>query len=342
MTVDPANPIQIAEHRHDAPLLCCTFDPTGRFVLAGGRDHSVLCLDVTAGTTNRLEGHESWVACAVSSGADLVLTADCAGRVMAWDCRAEQPKLRWSIEAHANTIQALAASTDGRLLATGDRDGAVRIWLTADGARLHEIAGIGHPITALAFHPDGVRLLTADRQPRKPRLKLWDFRKASELRTIEVPQLSAYRRVEDIEWGGIRAAAISADGRTLVACGSHDYSGPAAAFLFDADSGEPKRKLVSTLKGFCYAAKYHPHGFLMTAAGDVGKGEFRAWDPEKDEALAVAATPGPCTDLALHPDGARFAVTQTVGKGSYPDAGTLTLFAWEESPAVAELPGPRG
>lgn len=72
----------------------------------------------------------------------------------------------------------------------------------------------------------GKQLVSADRQPKKPRIKLWEFATGREQRSIDVPQLSAYRRVEDIEWGGIRAITLSADGNTLVACSSNEYSGP--------------------------------------------------------------------------------------------------------------------
>ena len=122
---------------------------------------------------------------------------------------------------------------------------------------------------------------------------MWEFATGKEQRSIDVPQLSAYRRVEDIEWGGIRAIALSPDGNTLVACGSNEYSGPACALLFDVATGELKRKLSSTLKGFYYSAQFHPQGFLLTAGGDIGKGEFRAWDPNKDESLSDGRYPRP-------------------------------------------------
>lgn len=330
MPIDPTKSTQLAEHKHESPLSCCAFDASGRFVIAGGRDRGLVCLDVAAGKKTVIEGHESWIGCVARAGSELVLTADFAGRVIAWDCTGEIPKARWTVGAHANTIYALAASSDGKLFATGDRDGAIRVWQTSDGQRRHEIKGLEHPVYALAFHPDGQRLVSADRQPKKPRLKLWDFATANEIRNIDVPQLSAYRRVEDIEWGGIRAITLSADGNTLVACGSNDYSGPACSLLFDLNTGELKRKLSSTLKGFCYSAQFHPQGFLATSSGDVGKGEIRIWDPSKDESLATTATPGPCTAIDIHPDGRRFVVAQMNGKGSYPDSGSLTLYEWSE------------
>ncbi len=330
MIIDPTKTRQIAEYPFESPLMCCAFDAQGRFAIAGGRDRRLICLDVASGKTAMLEGHESWVGGTAAAGDDLILTADFAGRVVAWDCTGECPQARWTIVAHPGTIYALAASPDGARFATGDRDGVIRVWRTNDGQRTHEISGVDFPIYGLAFHPDGKRLASADRQPKSPRLKLWDFAAGTELRNIDVSQLSAYRRVEDIEWGGIRALRLSPDGNTLVACGSHQYSGPACALLFDVETGELKRKLASSLKGFYYSAKYHPQGFLMTAGGDIGKGEVRCWDPGKDESLADVPTPGPCTALDIHPDGKRFLATQMRGNRSYPDSGTLTLYEWTE------------
>ena len=326
MTIDPAKTRQTSELKHESPLLCCAFDPSGRFVLAGGRDRSIVCLEVATANKTLLAGHETWVSSIVRAGADLVLTSDFAGHVIAWDCSGSTPQPRWNIEAHANTIYSLAVSTDGKLFATGDRDGTIRVWQTTDGQRLHEITGLVHPVYGVAFHPDGRQLISADRQPQKPRIKLWDFASGKELLNVDVSQLSAYRRVEDIEWGGIREITISPDGTTLIACGSYGYAGPACVLLFDSTNGELKRKRVSTLKGFCYSAQFHPQGFLMTAAGDVAKGEFRIWDPDKDESLVTVPTPGPCTAINIHPDGQRFVIAQTIGKGSYPDSGSLTLF----------------
>lgn len=328
MPIDPVKIRQIAEHKYDSPLMICAFDGSGRFVLAGGRDRGVACLDVGAGQQTRLEGHETWVGSVVRSGLTLVLTADYAGHVIAWDCSGESPNLLWNIEAHSSTIYALAASVDGKLFATGDRDGTIRVWQTSDGQRMHEIAGLVHPVYGVVFHPDGRQLISADRQPKKPRIKQWEFATGKEQRSIDVSLLSAYRRVEDIEWGGIRGLALSADGNTLVACGSNEYAGPACALLFDTTTGELKRKLLSPLKGFYYSARFHPQGFLMTTGGDVVKGEIRCWDPEKDESLAHVSTPGPCTAIDIHPNGGSVVVAQAIGKQSYPDSGTLTVFDW--------------
>ena len=53
------------------------------------------------------------------------------------------------------------------------------------------------------------------------------------------------------------------------------------------------------------------------------------WNVEQDAPLSGTPTAGPCTSLDIHPDGTRFAVTQTIGKSSYPDTGSLAIYEWQ-------------
>jgi len=68
-----------------------------------------------------------------------------------------------SIKAHTENITALAASTDGRWLATGSGDDTARIWdMTTDKPRLTIEHGNEYDVTCLAFDPAGKWLLTGD------------------------------------------------------------------------------------------------------------------------------------------------------------------------------------
>lgn len=55
----------------------------------------------------------------------------------------------------AGRVLALAFSPDGRYLATGGVDRAVRIWELATGKRVHTFEGHRGPVAALQFSPDG-------------------------------------------------------------------------------------------------------------------------------------------------------------------------------------------
>ena len=328
----PVNPVKtrlVIEHKHEVPLLSCVFSPDGRHLLAGGRDSGVVCMNVADDKKTMLTGHDSWVGNMARAGDDLVLTSDYVGQVIAWDCSGALPGVRWNIAAHPCSIGALAVSTDGRTFATGDRDGTVRLWKCSDGKMIREFPGNEHPIYGLALHPDGKRIITADRRPQKPTIQVWDIASGNGLLKIEVPELSGYRRVEDIEWGGIRGLTLSPDGSLIVVCGRAGYDGPATMLLYDGASGQLKRKLASTLKGFCYSARFHGDGWVMATSGEIAKGEFRAWNTDQDQSLADNATAGPCTALDIHPDSRRFAITQAIGKGSYPETGVLAIHEWQ-------------
>lgn len=319
------------EHPHPLPLHCGVFDPTGRWFLAGGRDKSLVCLELESRNKSAIEGHETWIGAMCRAGEASVITSDFAGRLIAWATDGAQPKVKWSIEAHSNTILSMAASRDGRFVATGDREGRVRVWQASDGGRVQEFVASETPAYGVAFHADGKRLFTADREPKKPRLSAWNWETKERSWVVEAEALSGYRRVEDIEWGGIRSLAVSPDGAAVVAGGRNGYDGPASVLVFDAATGEQKRKLVSTLKnGFYYSMRFHPDGRLLTAGGDVAKGELRAWKLDADVSLKDVATAGPCTSVDVHPDGRRVAVTQMIGKSSYPESGQIVVFPWDE------------
>lgn len=314
MSVDPARSKLKVEHKHSAPLLCCAYAPNGRFLLAGARDRGLLRIDTESNQLALLEGHESWVVQLASAGSELLLSADFVGRVIAWDCTGTQPKPQWNIPAHPSAILGLSVSADGKTFATGDREGCVRIWETASGKQLHEMPRAEHPVYGVALHPDGQRLITADRQPQKPRIKVWEMAANKELLAIEVAELSGYRRVEDIEWGGIRGLALSPDGQQIIACGRAGYDGQACALVYGSDDGKLQRKLSLALKGgFYYSAKFHRQGFLMTAGGDLAKGEIRFWNTQQDQSLADLSMPSPCMGFDIHPDGQQFAVALLVG-----------------------------
>lgn len=63
----------------------------------------------------------------------------------------------------APTVTVVAISPTGTSIATGDRQGLVSVWASADGRLLHECRAHTDEITALAFHPRGDQLLSGGR-----------------------------------------------------------------------------------------------------------------------------------------------------------------------------------
>ncbi|OYW17381.1 MAG: hypothetical protein B7Z55_12630, partial [Planctomycetales bacterium 12-60-4] len=179
MSADPVQTHVAQQLKHDAPLIACRFDPTGRFVFAGAQDNKVLRWDLmTEGKTN-LPAHDSWVrSFGFSTAGDVLVTGGYDGRLVWWPAAAEAPPAAPAaegqpaplpelkpvrvVDAHAGWIRAVAVSPDGQFLASCGNDLKVKLWQMSDGSFVREFAGHERHIYNVAFHPSGQRLVSGD------------------------------------------------------------------------------------------------------------------------------------------------------------------------------------
>ncbi len=105
----------------------------------------------------RYEGHNGEVANLAFSpnGADLAFI--CGGNLKAWQW--EENTIRWSVEG---IFSALDYSAEGSIIATGKPDGSIQLWNASDGTPIVTLQGHQHPISAVAFSPDGRLLVSMD------------------------------------------------------------------------------------------------------------------------------------------------------------------------------------
>jgi WD40 repeat protein len=80
-------------------------------------------------------------------------------RLRVWD--AETGREVWSATDHKDNVSAVAFSADGRWLASGSLDGAIKLWDPAKGQVLRTLEGHAGQVKALAFSPDSGRLASA-------------------------------------------------------------------------------------------------------------------------------------------------------------------------------------
>lgn len=97
---------------------------------------------------------------ATPNAAELIVRFEGAAALAIWDTA--QGTLR-SVGAPDQAVQALALSPEGELLATAGDDRVIRIWRIDTGEQVQTIDGHAEPLTALAFTPDGARVLVGDR-----------------------------------------------------------------------------------------------------------------------------------------------------------------------------------
>src|SRR6478735_5941416 len=109
MPADPALTHVAKTLAHTSPLLSCRFDPTGRFVFAGGEDNKVVRWELATGTKVELIGHDSWVrGLAFTVNGESLITGGHDGRLIWWAAAAEAPQPLRTIQAHQGWIRALA------------------------------------------------------------------------------------------------------------------------------------------------------------------------------------------------------------------------------------------
>jgi tRNA A-37 threonylcarbamoyl transferase component Bud32 len=146
-------------------------------------------------------------------------------------CQSLLARAHRTLRGHTLDAASLAWSPDGKRLASGSFDHAIRIWDAATGKQLRKFAA-PWGVLALDWSPDG-RQLAAANWPDPPTVGIWDVAAGKMVRT-----LSGHR---GDPWG----VAWNRDGRRLASCDSTGkvivWDVPAGKPLFilqgDADSG---------------------------------------------------------------------------------------------------------
>ena len=87
---------------------------------------------------------------------DVVLAAAGNAMLSAWSCR--DGARRWAVETGTSGLFSMACDPTGTRVATGDFDGAIRIWTLDPLKELRVIEAHERPINGLAWSPDGTTL----------------------------------------------------------------------------------------------------------------------------------------------------------------------------------------
>jgi len=312
VTIDPSRTRQSAELKQPVPLLGARFDPSGKFVYAGGQDNAIIRWDIATGKKTALVGHASWVrAIAFSAKHQLAISGDYHGKLLFWPLNAAESKPLKSIDAHDGWLRACAVSVDQATLVTCGNDGLVKLWSLPDGKPLKSLPGHGCHVYNVAFRRDGL-LASAD---LKGVVKLWDIAKGAVVRECDAKVLYKYDEGFRADIGGVRGMAFNPNGQWLACAGITEVSnafagvGKPLVMLFDATTGKLKHALKpkEAFQGTAWGVAIHPAGHVIATGGGNG-GALWFWSLEMGENTFTLKLPVNARDLDMSADGTRLAI----------------------------------
>lgn len=320
MTPQFQNPDPKAAHvaqqwAHDRPLVSCRFDPTGQYIFCGSEDAVVERFRVADGSkTLLIGGHTTWVnAFAFSEAGRLTVSGGCDGKLAWWETAAETPTPLRTIAAHGTGwVRSLEADSAGQRIASGGNDKMVRLWNAADGTLLREFAGHEKHVYSVTFDASGKILLSGDLAGV---IRQWDPETGAEVRKFDAAALYSYNGGQQVDFGGVRALAVSPDGKWLAAGGLHKASNPLGAvheplvLLFSMETFKLERSLIAEgiTQGVIWRLKWLSDGSVMGVSGGGNGGFLIFWKPDADKDYHRFQLPNLARDMDLHPDGIQVA-----------------------------------
>lgn len=296
----------------------------------------------------------------------LLLTVLAGGIVAAPLLPAGRPQEVISFQAHPYDIEVLAFSPEGKVLATGGRDGKLKLWSMPDGKNLADIQahkqakrGLGY-LFGLAFSPDGKTIVSCDDAGY---VKIWDVATRHNTDALDAGLLAPLQfspdgkslisrhKIFDLETkkarklvenpGQYPVAAFTPKGELLVGTSVFYYPGPASFSVWNMSSGKKIFTREGNRKVFSCSA-FSPDGKTVVSTEgdyDTRKWVIRLWDIASGEnTITHAQTEIPCRPI-FNPNGKILAVScsPAADRNDYP--GSIRLFEVSSGKVLANLKG---
>jgi WD40 repeat protein/transcriptional regulator with XRE-family HTH domain len=212
-------------------------------------------------------------------------------------------------------VVAIALSQDGRLLATGDTDGMIRVWVVADGQQQLTIQGHSGWVWGISFSQDGQTLASGSDDQS---IRLWDVQTGRCLKTLHGHASAVW----SVSFSSFDASLPLGIGQ-LLASGDQNSS----VRLWNVKDGQCL-KVLRGHQGWVRSVRFSPDGQVLVS-GSLD-GSVRLWDVETGRCLrTLEGHAGGVWSVRFGPDGQRLAsgsYDKTIRLWNVKDGQCLNVF----------------
>ncbi len=219
-----------------------------------------------------------------------------------------------TLPGHSALVLAVAVAPDNQTIASGSKDGIIKLSNGNTGQEIHTLTGHTDAVTALTFSPDGQTLVSGSEDGT---VKLWNRQSGELVRSIKGDR------------SFVRAVAFSPDG-TLLASGSAEDTD---IKLWNPQTGD----LVRTLTGhrdYVNSVAFTSDGKLLVS-GSTDQ-TIKLWNPESGETIqTLTGNANRITSVATSPYGNLLAAASA-------DDGLVKVWNLRTGELLHTLTGHRG
>jgi sugar lactone lactonase YvrE len=173
-----------------------------------------------------------------------------------------------AVTREAGGVFGVTFSPDGKYLASGGKDGIIRLWDAAKGTLVRSFKGHTKAVKAVAFSGDGAKLVSGSEDQTA---RVWEVKTAKPLHVLKLP-------------AKVEAVAFSPDGKIVATAGWDKV-----VRLWQADTGKPRFVLRGHTRAL-HALAFSSDGKVLASAGRDRT--IRFWDPVKGKSLRLVRGPG--------------------------------------------------